>query len=242
MFTFYEVGGAVRDKFLNIKSKDVDFSAVPSVNFSTINEAFYALESYLEDSGFQIFESRFEFLTIRARVPHNHILKSRTDVADFVVARKDGPSSDGRHPDYVIPGNIYDDLSRRDFTVNAMAIDENGILIDPHNGFQDLKELRLKFVGDPKKRISEDGLRVIRAIRFQVTKNLLVDEATRNIINSDLAREMLAKISIERVYVELDKMFSFDSVLSLNLLSRDYQKLHSSIFRNNLRLQPTLKS
>jgi tRNA nucleotidyltransferase (CCA-adding enzyme) len=241
MFTFYEVGGVVRDKYLNIKSKDVDFSVVSTVIFSTAREAFYALESYLEEKDFQIFECREEFMTIRAKVPQNHELRSRTDVADFVLARKDGPSSDGRHPDYVLPGTLHDDLSRRDFTVNSMAIDLDGNLIDPFNGLDDLKNQHLRFVGDPFQRISEDGLRVIRALRFEVTKNLNPIDSTFDALNSDLAVEMLAKVPIERVYGELEKMFLFNSVHSMKLLSDKYSKLQSSIFRNNLRLQPTLK-
>jgi tRNA nucleotidyltransferase/poly(A) polymerase len=241
MFKFYEVGGAVRDKYLNIKSKDVDFSVVSNVIFSTAKEAFCALESYLEDKDFQIFECREEFMTIRAKVPQNHELRSRTDVADFVLARKDGPSSNGRHPDYVLPGTLHDDLSRRDFTVNSMAIDLDGNLIDPFNGLDDLKNQHLRFVGDPYQRISEDGLRVIRALRFEVTKNLKPIDLTFDALNSDLAVEMLSKVSIERVYDELEKMFLSNSIYSMELLSNKYSKLQSSIFRNNLRLQPTLK-
>lgn len=241
MFTFYEVGGAVRDKFLNVKSKDVDFTVVPSEKFDSVDSAFSALESHLSESGFEIFESKVEFATIRAKVPKHHSLRSKTDVADFVLARKDGPSSDGRHPDYVLPGTLHDDLARRDFTINAMALDENSNLIDPFNGLKDLQDGLLKFVGDPNQRIIEDGLRVIRAIRFQITKNVTPDDLTLSALNSDLAIEMLKKIPIDRIYKELIKMFKFDTIQSINILSRNYSQLQIVIFRDQLNLQPTLK-
>jgi tRNA nucleotidyltransferase/poly(A) polymerase len=86
-FEFYEVGGCVRDSLLGLSSKDVDFSVVaPEGAFFTADSAFLAMEAQLAEQGFQIFESRREFLTIRARVPKGHALEARTAVADFVLA------------------------------------------------------------------------------------------------------------------------------------------------------------
>lgn len=243
MFTFAEVGGAVRDRFLGVDSKDVDFVAVPTSTsaFSTADEAFTALVVDLKHSGFQVFLETPQFFTVRAQVPAGHPLKERTNVADFVLARKDGPSSDGRRPDFVLPGTLFDDLQRRDFTVNAMAFLPNGELVDPFNGKNDLERNLLRFVGDPMERIAEDGLRVVRALRFCVTKGFDVDAQTWDAVNSTFASEMLMKVSTERVREELEKMFFVNTLGTLRLLSELEDGLKQAIFRDGLRLMPTLK-
>ena len=242
MFQFAEVGGAVRDKFLGLDSKDVDFVAIsedPNI-FQDANWAFAALCINLKEEGFKVFLETPEFFTVRAQVPDGHPLKQRTNVADFVLARKDGPSSDGRHPDFVLPGTLFDDLQRRDFTVNAMAI-LDGELVDPFNGFADLQDALIRFVGDPTERIAEDGLRVMRALRFAATKNFDIDADTWEAINSDVAADMLMKVSVERIREELEKMFLADTRWSLWVLNDINIKVQDAIFRDGLRLMPTLK-
>ena len=240
MFEFAEVGGAVRDKFLGVDSKDVDFVAVPTQQFDTADDAFNALVAHLKETGFKVFLETPQFFTVRAQVPEDNPLKERTDVADFVLARKDGPSSDGRRPDFVLPGTLMDDLTRRDFTVNAMAM-MNDELIDPFGGREDLDNNLLRFVGNPNDRIVEDGLRVMRALRFHITKGFDVDADTWDAVNSEFAAEMLMKVSIERISDELQKMFLFDTVQSMETLSDVRRSLKRAIFRDGLRLQPTLK-
>jgi len=242
MFTFAEVGGAVRDKFLGLDSKDVDFVAIPEDPsiFEDANWAFAALCINLHEHGFKIFLETPEFFTVRAQVPDGHPLKQRTNVADFVLARKDGPSSDGRRPDFVLPGTLMDDLQRRDFTVNAMAI-LDGELVDPFGGREDLNNNLLRFVGDPKERIVEDGLRVLRAMRFCVTKGFNIEEETWDAVNSDFAAEMLHKVSIERIRDELEKMFLADTVFTMELLDDVRLTMKDAIFRDGLRLMTTLK-
>ena len=240
MFEFAEVGGAVRDKFMGVDSKDVDFVAVPTQQFDTADDAFNALVAHLKETGFKVFLETPQFFTVRAQVPEDNPLKERTNVADFVLARKDGPSSDGRRPDFVLPGTLMDDLTRRDFTVNAMAM-MNDELIDPFGGREDLDNNLLRFVGNPNDRIVEDGLRVMRALRFHITKGFDVDADTWDAVNSEFAAEMLMKVSIERISDELQKMFLFDTVQSMETLSDVRRSLKRAIFRDGLRLQPTLK-
>ena len=240
MFEFAEVGGAVRDKFLGVDSKDVDFVAVPTQQFDTADDAFNALVAHLKETGFKVFLETPQFFTVRAQVPEDNPLKERTNVADFVLARKDGPSSDGRRPDFVLPGTLMDDLTRRDFTVNAMAM-MNDELIDPFGGREDLDNNLLRFVGNPNDRIVEDGLRVMRALRFHITKGFDVDADTWDAVNSEFAAEMLMKVSIERISDELQKMFLFDTVQSMETLSDVRRSLKRAIFRDGLRLMPTLK-
>lgn len=240
MFQFAEVGGAVRDSLLGLDSKDVDFVAVPTETFSDASVAFDALVAHLKKQGFQVFLETPQFFTVRAQVPEGHPLRSRTTVADFVLARKDGPSSDGRRPDFVMPGTLLDDLERRDFTVNAIAR-LNGELVDPFGGQEDLKNNVLRFVGNPRDRIAEDGLRVMRALRFHITKGLRFDETTWNAVNSDFAAKMLMKVSVERIREELDKMFLANTLWSMEVLFTVHCSVQRAIFRDGLRLMPTLK-
>lgn len=240
-FQFYEVGGAVRDSLLRIDSKDVDFSVVaPQGAFKDAASAFESLGEHLTAEGFKIFESRPEYLTIRAQVPSTHALWGRTKVADFVLARKDGPYSDGRRPDYVLPGTLEDDLSRRDFTVNALARSVDYEVIDLFDGLEDLLYRRLRFVNDPYQRIDEDGLRVMRALRFQITKGFVMTPDTEEAVFSARAAKSLSRVAVERIREELVKMFRADTLASLKLLHEAPTHLVEAIFRDGLRLDATL--
>lgn len=231
---FYEVGGCVRDQLMGLTSKDVDFAVEAS--------SFEVMESELKLRGFKVFLSTPEFLTVRAQVPTTEpALLTRTKVADFVLCRKDSATGDGRRPDFVEPGTILDDLARRDFTMNAIAKDvATGEVLDPHGGAFDIKLSLLRFVGDPYKRINEDGLRVLRGLRFLITKGLQAETLTGEALASFDAHKMLKKVSIERVREELEKMFAFDTTLAMELL-HSYPNLLPCIFRDGLRLMPTLK-
>jgi tRNA nucleotidyltransferase (CCA-adding enzyme) len=231
----WEVGGCVRDQMMGNPSNDVDF-AVEAKSFSQMRET-------LIDQGFEIFIENPEFTTIRAKVPTENPLFERTSVADFVLCRKDGPSSDGRRPDFVEAGNIFDDLKRRDFTMNAMAFDPLAkMLLDPHNGEDDIERGIIRFVGNPMSRIKEDGLRVMRGFRFAATLGFRFSIATKVALFSEEAAEMLSKVAVERIDLELRKMQSpesFRSGLAIISLLPDFTL--DAIFRDGLRLAPTLK-
>ena len=242
-FDFFEVGGAVRDAFLGVDSKDVDFTVVAH-GFPTVTDAFTAFVAHLEADGFRVFESRPEFLTVRARVPVGHPLADRTDVADFVMARRDGFSSDGRRPDFVEAGSLMDDLARRDFTVNAMALTTDSAtpaLVDPFGGRDDLDSMTLRFVGDAMERVREDGLRVLRAFRFMVTKGFTPTVDTMAVLVSDEAARMLAGVAAERVRDELDKMFATDTLATLALMAELPEVTRAAMFRDGVRLAATMK-
>lgn len=230
----FEVGGAVRDELLGVPTKDVDF-AVEAPSFA-------AMLAWVEDEGFRVFDVNERFLTVRAGVPKDSPLRKRTSAADFVLCRKDSATSDGRRPDFVEAGTIMDDLARRDFTVNAMAKDtETGEVLDPFGGQADLFSGRLRFVGDSMTRIREDGLRVMRALRFSVTRGLELDDDAWMTLESPLAAEMLAGVAIERVREELDKMVRADTPETLRLLVF-FSNLGPAIFRDGLRFEATLKA
>ncbi len=118
---------------------------------------------------------------------------------EVTTLRGEGTYSDGRRPDWVeFVDDITADLARRDFTVNAVAIDPvDGVFIDPFGGREDLARGLLKAVGDPKERFSEDGLRVLRAARFVATLELDLDPATEAAIEPTL--DTFRKVAAERV-------------------------------------------
>lgn len=232
------VGGAVRDEIMGTPSKDFDFVLTGPASFGE-------MVTLLRERGFDIFQEREQFFTVRARVPKGHELREFVKDADFVLARKDGPSSDGRHPDFTLPGDLSDDLARRDFTCNAIAKvadgPDAGMLVDPFLGADDIRTRTLRFVGDAMTRIREDGLRVLRGFRFQVTKEFTPTADTDEALRSFEAAEMLHSVSIERVFDELHKMFTADTMRAMMLLSDLPDHTREAIFREGLHLRPSLK-
>src|SRR5579859_2576372 len=148
MPNFYLVGGYVRDKILGIPSKDLDYS-VEAASYEEMRQS-------IIDRGGTILLETPNFFTIRARIGK--------EVSDYVLCRKDGAYSDSRHPDSVEHGTLHDDLARRDFTMNAIAIDSDGNYIDPFNGISDIKNKLIRCVGNAQDRFDEDALRMLRAI------------------------------------------------------------------------------
>lgn len=211
----FKVGGAVRDEILGIPSKDMDF-AVEAPSFEAMRDGVLAM-------GGTIFVENPEFLTIRAKVP-------AFGAADFVLARKDGEYSDGRRPDSVTPGTIFDDLARRDFTMNAIAVDmQTGKTIDPFNGVRAINNRIIIAVGSAENRLTEDPLRMIRAIRFSITKGMSIDQAIRNVINNRSSINLLRGVSRERIGDEVDRMFSSDTLASLRILE-EFPALRDEMF------------
>jgi tRNA nucleotidyltransferase/poly(A) polymerase len=231
---FFEVGGCVRDDLLGIRSKDIDFVAVAS--------SFEAMRAELLRRGFKIHLERPEFVTIRAGIPAGDPLRERASDADFVLARRDGPTADGRRPQFVRPGTLHDDLARRDFTVNAIARTVGGELIDPFGGVSDLRAGVLRFVGDPAERIAEDGLRVLRGFRFQVTKGLAPTAEAAAALTSDLAVRMLEAVSVDRIRDEVDKMLAHDTLATLRVFEGMPEAMRAVIFSRGLRLTATTKA
>jgi len=129
---------------------------------------------------------------------------------DVTTLRSDGGYGDGRRPDNVEFGeNILSDLARRDFTINSLAIDEDGKIIDPFGGIDDLGLKILRAVGDASERISEDGLRIMRAFRFLDSGESGIrtfDESLLEAIKSNIG--MIESVSKERVWSELTKILA----------------------------------
>ena len=232
----FEVGGCVRDDLLGLASNDVDLLLVGATSFE------HGVE-HARDLDLKPIPGTFrpEFATFKAAVPKGHKLRERCKSVDFVLARKDGFHSDGRRPDSTEPGTLEDDLQRRDFTVNALArCLETGEIIDMFDGRAHLEDKLLHFVGDPFARVREDGLRVLRALRFSVTKGFFLSEATVTVLQFPLAAEKLDCVSRERVREELEKMFKSDTLATLSLLQA-FPALTPVLFKEGLRLSATLK-
>ncbi len=123
--------------------------------------------------------------------------------------RKESKYSNHRRPDSVTyTETIYEDLSRRDFTINAFAYDIfNEILIDEYNGLNDLKNKLIKCIGNPKDRFLEDGLRPIRACRFLATLDFELEENTKISILDPEVQNSIKSIAVERFTEELKKGF-----------------------------------
>lgn len=226
----FEVGGCVRDDMLGVTSKDIDF-AVEAPSFD-------AMRASLTGDGFTIFLETPEFFTIRARFPRGSERNGLT--ADFVLCRKDGPMTDGRRPDFVEAGTLADDLRRRDFTVNAMARAEDGTLIDPHGGAEDLRTRTLRCVGAPADRLGEDALRALRAIRFCVTKGFTMEPWLRSTMASPALAEQLRSVSKERQREEMLKAMRHDTLATLDALAT-FPLIRDAVFSDGLWLKPTLE-
>lgn len=163
----YKVCGCIRDQFLGLESKDIDFTYV-STQASNPEDGFNEMTNYLHDNGFTIFLSTPECFTIRSKFPADH--KYAGLVADFVLARKEVGYYEGTRRPILEIGTLEDDLRRRDFTVNAMAIDiDDDRLIDPFNGIHHLKVKILKTPVNPEITMMDDPLRLLRALRFSTS-------------------------------------------------------------------------
>jgi tRNA nucleotidyltransferase/poly(A) polymerase len=236
----FEVGGTIRDRFLGMVNKDRDF-AVEAPSWEAMRDHVHGIAS-------KVFLETPEFFTIRALVPGvaDANGKIKSEPRDFVLCRKDSTYSDGRHPDTVEVGTIFDDLARRDFTINAMAIDvDTGELIDPHGGRADCEARILRCVGRAQDRFQEDALRLLRAIRFRITKDLLLDPEIQDTLYVHYTGwpHLLQKtVSIDRIREELLKCFKHDTGKTMRMLSDINPDFTAVIFDGPLWLEPTLKA
>ena len=234
----FKVGGCVRDGLLGLKTKDIDFTFVLDDLNKTVEEGFKEMEQWMIDQGFTIFLSVPEMFTIRAKFPADHKF-AKLD-ADFVMARKEVGYVEGTRRPILELGTLEDDLVRRDFTVNAMAEDEDGNLIDLFNGQLDLKRKVLWTPQSPEVTFNEDPLRIIRAVRFAITKEFSLSHINSYIEDFDYENKM-GVVSIERIREELLKCFKHDTLGTLDILN-DFPELRYYIFKNNiLWLKPTFE-
>ena len=203
-YEIYLVGGCVRDMIMGQEIKDYDLTtnATPKQMIEMFNKhniVYYPTGEKYGTVTVLIDDIPFEITTYRA----------------------DGKYSDGRRPDNVVfSSSLEDDLARRDFTMNAMAILLDDFIaskyaydillpsiIDPFNGIEDIKNETIKAIRDPNERFREDGLRILRAIRFAIKYEFKIDKDTMNAIWKN--HSYLDNVSIERIQNEFNQMLLY---------------------------------
>ena len=239
----FKVGGCVRDSFLGIDSKDIDFTFVLDDLDQTVEEGFQSMTSWLENEAFSIFLSTPDCFTIRAKFPKGH--KNEGLVADFVMARKEIGYIEGTRQPILVLGTLKDDLIRRDFTLNAMAEDNKGNLIDLFGGVMDLNDKLLRTPLPADQTMMDDPLRFLRALRFSITKGFDIHHTIFMAMQQPDILEKLEKVvSAERIREEVFKMMKHDTVASLELFREvettlpGFTKL---VFGRGLWLKPTFE-
>lgn len=242
MAKLFKVGGCVRDGLLGVPTKDIDFTFVCEAS-TTVEEGWEEMRSWMISEGFEIFLETQEMYTIRAKFPKTHVHAGL--VADFVMARKEvGYEPDSRRPILEL-GTLEDDLIRRDFTVNAMAEDEDGNLIDLFNGQWALEAKMLITPRNEQITMMDDPLRLLRAFRFSITKGFTLSPRIWETLFLEKVLVKLEKtVSGERIREELTKMFHHDTIKTLELIT-EIQRLNPEliniIFKKGLWLKPTFE-
>lgn len=189
-FEAYAVGGCVRNYLLGIKPKDYDVAT-----------------SALPDDILRVFDG---FKSITNGIKHGTVtVVVDGEQVEVTTFRADGEYKDCRHPNAVHLGvSLKEDLSRRDFTVNAIAYSPKSGIIDPFGGAEDIKRRVLRCVGEPDKRFSEDALRIMRALRFSAQYSFEIDCDTARSIHEN--KGLLKKIAVERIFTELSLLLCGD--------------------------------
>jgi len=180
----YFVGGSVRDALLGLEVNDVDIAT------SAMPEEIKEIFTKTADVG----------------IEHGTVMVLYEEgTYEVTTFRTESTYKDFRRPDSVsFVRSLKEDLKRRDFTINALAINEEGVLFDYFNGQEDLENGVIKAVGDPEERFNEDALRMMRAIRFSAQLNFDIEENTLKAITHHA--RLLKKIAVERIHIEFIKM------------------------------------
>lgn len=188
-FEAFFVGGYVRDIILKKETFDIDVATNASLN---------DLKEIFKDEKYNINDW---CLTILKEPYHIQITPYRME-EDY---------EDYRHPKKIILAeNIYEDSKRRDFTINALYLDEKGIIYDFYHGIEHLKQKKLVMIGDANKKIIEDPLRILRALRFSSIYRLELDKTLEKAIIKN--KELLTKVSSFRKKQELEKIYQFGDI------------------------------
>lgn len=183
-FRLYMIGGTTRDYLLNLEVLDYDF-----VTDATPIE----MKSFLVDGNY-VFA---KYGTVKVKLDGKHI--------DITTLRKESDYLDSRHPSNVIfTKNLEEDYKRRDFTINAIYMDEKYNPIDFCNGISDLNNRIIRFIGDPVKRIKEDPLRILRAKRFKEKLGFNYEKNTEIAIEENY--DLINKLNPDKIKEEERKL------------------------------------
>jgi tRNA nucleotidyltransferase (CCA-adding enzyme) len=201
----YIIGGCVRDMLLGTVPFDYDITT--NATPEQIKEVF---------SEYRTIDIGIRYGTVCVIIDEHHL--------EITTYRIDGEYKENRHPEDVkFTANLTEDLARRDFTMNAIAMgyydgfipNEFGAISDPFGGQIDIKNKLIRCVGEPEKRFGEDALRIMRAVRFASTLGFEIEENTKNAIFK--LKDNLKTISAERIASELKKLLAGDNVTAILL-------------------------
>ncbi|MDE6658846.1 MAG: CCA tRNA nucleotidyltransferase [Eubacterium sp.] len=193
----YAVGGCVRDNLLGKPEKDIDIttSAKPEM-----------VEEILKQNHIKVVETGLKHGTVTA------VLNG--EPYEITTFRKDGEYKDNRRPESVdFVDDVKEDLSRRDFTINAMAYNHQEGIVDLFGGKADLDNKIIRAVGNADKRFKEDALRIMRALRFSATLCFKIEEKTKKAIFDNM--HLLENIAYERIFTELRKLLVGDNAMQV---------------------------
>lgn len=194
----FMVGGCVRDSILNLTPNDYDITTS-----ATPQEIMNIFKDY------KIIDTGIKHGTVSIILNNN--------IYEITTYRIEGEYENNRRPKNVeFTSNIEEDLKRRDFTINAMAYNEQFGIVDKFNGLEDLQKRIIKTVGNPDERFEEDGLRMIRAIRFSSKLGFSIEENTLNSIYKNAY--IIKNISIERINDEFTKTLVSNNPQNIILL------------------------
>lgn len=196
-FEAYVVGGCVRDSLMGRVPKDWDVCT-----------------NALPEEVLRVFR---KFHVIKTGLQHGTVtVMVNREPVEVTTFRVDGDYSDNRHPDSVaFVSRVEEDLSRRDFTINAMAYNPKRGLVDAFGGQEDLRSRVMRCVGDPDARFNEDGLRILRALRFAARFNFDVERETSDAVRRN--RHLLENVSAERIFKELKGILVGEGAVSMLL-------------------------
>ena len=213
-FEAYVVGGCVRDSLMGRTPKDWDVCT-----------------NALPEDVLRVFR---KFHVIKTGLKHGTVtvMVNRQPV-EVTTFRIDGAYTDNRHPDAVsFVSRVEEDLARRDFTINAMAYSPARGLVDAFGGREDLAARTIRCVGEPDARFNEDGLRILRALRFAARYDFNIETETAHAVRRN--RHLLANVSAERIFTELKGILTGEGALSMLL---GFPEVFATIIPE---LQPTI--
>lgn len=200
----YVVGGFVRDYLLHRNSFDVDITT--SASREELLEILASYKPY-------IINKIYDTVTVSLN-------EYKIEITPY---RIDGQYLNHRHPSSIQRStSLIEDLSRRDFTINAIVMDAAGNIIDPLNGIKDLEKGIIKAIGNPERRFEEDALRILRAIRFKARLGFNIEPATQKAIY--LKKDLLKNISMFRIQSEIIETIRYDK----NVID-EYHEVYSDI-------------
>lgn len=180
----YIVGGYVRDVLLHIPSNDIDICT--NAKPENIKQLFFIIEDHSDFGSFVIEENHYRFEITTFRCDHYQ---------------------NSRYPTIAYVDTLKEDLTRRDFTINALCINQKGKVIDLLNGIEDLNNKIIKMIGNPKKRLQEDPLRILRAIRFCAQLDFQLDPSLSNAIYQ--YKTCLQSLSKNSISKEIQKITQY---------------------------------